>query len=216
LIQSEQEVTLPGSHPASREQRERIDEPLRLLHHHAGYLRIHARAFLQPADDTSVLTAAQTAAEAVPGFRCWSFNPKTGTVVVEYDPGTLEADDLLNHIAKSAGFRGVESSTGGTMNREELVGAFLDSVQDVNQVVSQLTGDRMDLRELVPVALAATSVASFVLNDDRGRLPSWNSAIYHSYRIFMQWHRRESRTRERVARQAEERGDSDDKKGNAR
>jgi hypothetical protein len=184
------------------------------VHHHPGYLRVRAAAFVQPEDDSPVVTAAQTAAETVPGFRSWSLNPKTGSVVVEYDPGTLDADDLLKHIAKSAGLRGVEISTSRKMNRQELVSAFLDTVQGVNQVVSQLTGERADLRELVPVALAAISVVSFVLHKDRGRLPDWNNTLYHSYRVFMQWHRREIRTRERVARQEEESGGSHHKSGN--
>jgi hypothetical protein len=216
LSHSKQEVTLPGSRSESQERPKRIDEPLRLVHHHPGYLRIQADAFIQPEDDSPVVTAAQTAAETVPGFRSWSLKPKTGSVVVEYDPGTLDADDLLKHIAKSAGLRGVENSISSKMNRQELVSAFLDTVQGVNQVVSQLTGERADLRELVPVALAATSVVSFVLNKDRGRLPNWGSALYHSYRVFMQWHRREVRTRERVARQKEESGGSGDKSGNRR
>jgi len=216
LSHSEQEGTLPGSHSESRERSKRIDEPLRLVHHHPGYLRIRAGAFIQPEDGSSVVTAAQTAAETVPGFRSWSLNPKTGSVVVEYDPGTIEADDLLNHIAKSAGFRGVEIATSNKMNRQELVSAFLDAVQDVNQVVSQLTGNRADLREVVPAALAAVSVVSFMLNEDRGRLPQWSSALYRSYRVFMHWHRPEVRTRERVARQKEESGGSGNKSGNPR
>jgi hypothetical protein len=77
-------------------------------------------------------------------------------------------------------------------------------VQGVNQVVGQLTGERADLRELVPLTLLALSVVSFVLDKDRGRLPDWNNTLYHSYRVFMQWHRREVRTRERTARQEEE------------
>ena len=211
---AEQESTIPGSRSQSQDRSTRIDEPLRLVHHHPGYLRIRAAAFLRPKDDDPVVTAAQTAAQTVPGFRSWFLNPKTGSVVVQYDPGTLDADDLLKHIAKSAGFRGVEISTSSKMNRQELVSAFLDTVQDVNQVVSQLTGDRADLRELVPVALAATSVVSFLLNEDRGRLPQWSSALYRSYRIFMQWHRPEVRTRERIARQKEESGGSGKKSGN--
>jgi hypothetical protein len=213
LSHSEQDVTFPASHSESREQPEPIDEPLRLVHHHPGYLRIRAGAFIQPEDKNSVVTAAQTAAETVPGFRSWSLNPKTGSVVVEYAPGTLDADDLLKHIAKSAGFRGVENLSSSKMNRQELVSTFLDTVQDVNQVVSKLTGERADLRELVPVALAAVSVLSFVLNENRGRLPQWSSALYHSYRVFMQWHRPEVRTRERIARQEEERGGSGKKSG---
>jgi hypothetical protein len=137
-------------------------------------------------------------------------------VVIEYDPGKLEADDLLKHIAKNAGLRGVEIATSRKMNREELVGTFLDTVQGVNRVASQLTGERADLRELVPAALAAVSVVSLVFNEDRGLLPFWSSALYHSYRVFMQWHRPEVRTRERAARQEEERGGAGDKSGNPR
>ena len=214
MSHSEQESTLPRS--GSRERPGRIEEPLRLVHHHPGYLRIRAGAFLQPQDNDPVVTAARTAAETAPGFRSWSLNPKTGSVVIEYDPGELEADDLLKHIAKSAGLQGVEISTSRKMNREELVSTFLDSVQGVNQVASQLTGERADLRELVPAALAAVSVVSLVFNEDRGLLPFWSSALYHSYRVFMQWHRPEVRTRERAARQEEERGGSGNKSGNPR
>ena len=216
MSHTEQERTTPGSRSESRERSTRVEEPLRLVHHHPGYLRIRAGAFLQPEDNDPVVTAARTAAETVPGFRSWSLNPKTGSVVIEYDPGTLEADDLLKHIAKSAGLRGVEIATSTRMNREELVSAFLDTVQGVNRVVSQLTGERADLREVVPVALAATSVVSLVLNEDRGLLPFWSSALYHSYRVFMQWHRPEVRTRERAARQEEDRSGSGNKSDNPR
>jgi hypothetical protein len=209
---SEAAATSRASHREGEDEGpERIVEPLRLVHHHPGYLRIRAEAFLSEEADGPVLTAARTAAETVPGFRSWSLNPKTGSVVIQYDPGTLEADDLLKHVAQRAGFRGVEISARQKMNRHEVVSAFMDGVQDVNRVVSHLTGDRADLRELGPAALAAISVVSFVLNEDRGRLPQWSSALYHSYRVFMQWHRRESRTRERGERQAEARTASESK-----
>ena len=187
----------------SRERPKRIDEPLRLVHHHPGYLRIRAEAFVQP-EDGLVVTAARTAAKTALGFRSWSHNPRTGSVVVEYDSATLDPDDLLKRLAKSAGFRGVETSTGDKSNRQELVSAFLDTVQRVNRVFGKLTDERADLRELVPLTLAALSVVSFVLDKDRGRLPDWNNTLYHSYRVFMHWHRREIRTRERAARQREE------------
>lgn len=201
-------ASLPtGSGSASEEPLKRTDEPLRLVHHHPGYLRIRADAFLQPEADSPIVASARAAAETSPGFRSWSLNPKTGSVVIQYEPGTLEADDLLQHIATRAGFQGVKISTRSKLNRQELVSAFLDSMQDVNRAVSELTGERADLRELVPAALVAVSAVSFIVNDERGRLPHWFGALYRSYRIFYQWHRREIRTRERVARHAQERAD---------
>jgi len=179
-------------------------EPLLLVHHHAGYLRIRADAFLQAADDP-IVTGAREAAETAPGFRSWSLNPKTGSAVIQYEPGKIEADDLLKHIATRAGFSGVEVQTRTKINRQELVSEFLETVRTVNRVVDRLTGGRADLRELGPVALAAISVISFIMNDNRGRLPQWSSALYHSYRVFMHWHRPEIRTRERFGRQEDER-----------
>jgi len=205
--QEEKTRTDPGSE--SQAYPSAADEPLRLVHHHAGYLRVRAEAFRQPNEDSPTVKAAKMAAEAVTGFRSWSLNPKTGGVVIQYDPGALEPDDLLKHIAKSAGFHGVEVATRRKMTREEVVSSFLDKVQGINQTVSQLTGGRADLRELAPVALAAVSVVSFIVNDDRGRLPHWSSALYRSYRVFMHWHRPEVRTRERAARQEEERNAAD-------
>jgi len=193
----------PGS---QSEQPQQIDEPLLLVHHHPGYLRIRAAAFLHRVAASQTVKLARRAAEGAPGFRSWSLNPKTGSVVVQYDPATVEADDLLSHIAKRAGFTGVEITERNKRNRQELVSEFLDGVQNVNRAVGQLSSGRADLREWVPIALAAVSVVSFVVNDERGRLPHWSSALYRSYRVFMHWHRREVRGRERMGGEAEENG----------
>ena len=65
MSHSEQEVTLPDSRSESRQQPKPIDEPLRLVHHHPGYLRIRAGAFVEPEDNSFVVTAAQSAAEVL-------------------------------------------------------------------------------------------------------------------------------------------------------
>jgi len=181
------------------------------VHHHPGYLRIRADAFLQPKENDPVVAAAQAAAESVPGFRSWILNPRTGSVVIQYEPGAVEPDDLLKHVAKRGGFHGVEIATPAKLNRQEVVSRFLDMVQSVNRAVDQLTGGRADLREVGPVALAALSVVSFIVNDNRGRLPQWSSALYHSYRVFKHWHRPEVRSRERIGRQEDERAGAADK-----
>ena len=201
-----------GSHatePADLAAEQGSKEPLRLVHYHPGYLRIRGELFLSVEDDNASAKAARNAAESAAGFRSWSHNPKTGSVVIQYEPGAIEPDDLLKHIAKSAGLPGVEVATRHKMSRQEAVSSFLDKVQGANQTVNHLTGGRADLRELVPLALVVTSVVSFIVNDERSRLPHWMSALYRGYRIFMHWHRPEVRTRERAARQEEERNAAD-------
>jgi len=180
------------------------DAPLYLVHHHPGYVRMRADAFVGAGEGSEILFAARRAAEAVPGLRSWSHNPKTGSVVAEYDPEKIEADDLLNAVARGAGFRGPEAEARTQRDRKEIVNAFMDGIQGLNGVISEMTDEKVDLRELVPIALVVTSVVSFVMNDNRGRLPQWANSLYHAYRIFMHWHRREVRIRVRAEREKEE------------
>jgi len=183
----------------------RIKEPLRLVHFHPGYLRARAQAFVA-AEEDSVVVAARTAAETAPGFRSWQHNSRTGSIVVQYEPGAVDSDDLLKHIATASGLSGVETDNATKsrtqMNRRELVGAFMDRIQNINGAIQDATGNRADLRELVPLALVATSAVSFMLAGGRGRLPSWHGALYHAYRIFMHWHRSEVKAREGTTAEA--------------
>jgi hypothetical protein len=184
-----------------------MGEPLRLVHHHRGYARIRAQAFLgaRPAEG-SALAASRDVAETTPGFRRWSHDPRTGSVVVEYESGVVDVDDLLLRLAKAAGLHGVEAGEADRTprSREQLVDAFLHRVVAFNRLVLRSTGGRADLRELIPAALVGISLVSFLAHDERGRLPRWNSALYHGYRIFMQWHRREVRAHEVAARREEQ------------
>jgi hypothetical protein len=170
---------------------------LRLVHHHAGYLRVAADVFVGAETKHSAVDAVRAAAEGIDGFCRFSHNPKTGSIVVEYEPGAIDVDDLLKDIGKRAELDGVVIDVGRKIRRKELVGGIIDAFESVNGIVAEATGDRADLRELAPAALVAVSVVSFVLNEKRGRLPTWDSALYHSYRIFMNWHRKEIRDEEK-------------------
>jgi len=183
-------------------------EALRLLHHHPGYLRAQANPFVGLSDADPVITAARNAAEAAPGYRRWSYNSKTGTILVEYEPGDLDVDDLLARIAKKAGLSGVVFDIHSNAHRKQLISGFFDAVQEVNGIVARGTDYRADLRELIPAALAVTSFVSFILGGRAGpRFPSWDSAPYRGYRIFMQWHKREVAEREKRERKLDEKAE---------
>jgi hypothetical protein len=167
------------------------DEPLRLVHHHPGRLRARANVFLDAKEDSPAVVAARTAAVTTAGFRSWSHHPKTGSIVVEYQPGGVDPDVLLERIATQTGLRGVVHDTADQVHREELVNILLDSVKSLNRLAAEMTAGRADLRELVPGALAFTSVVSFVLNPDQRRLPRWDNALWWGYRVFQQWHCKE-------------------------
>ncbi len=180
-------------------------EPLRLLHHHPGYLRVQATRFIGSEETGTPAALVRAAAESMPGVRRCAHNPRTGSIVLEYQPGAADADEILARVAATGGLNGVQYRDRREMNRKELLSTFLDTIRGVNGVVLQATGGRADLREIVPVALWATSVFSFVLHDPNGRLPRWDSALYHGYRIFLDLHVPELKRREWAAMREETR-----------
>lgn len=179
----------------------RSKEPLRLVHYHPGYFRAQATLFTEPVNEVSGVALARAAAETTPGFRSWSHNPKTGSIVIQYQPGTLNVDELAEKIAAAAGLNGVVMDIHNSLHRKELVNSLLDAFEDVNEIVYHATGKKADLRELIPAGLLINSVIAFVLGKNRGeRMPSWDSSLYRSYRIFMQTHKKELSKREKKRR----------------
>ena len=173
---------------------------LRIVHHHPGYVRVAADLFVGPETKNSPVHSVHVMAEDTPGFRSWSHNPKTGSIVFQYDTGVTDIDDVLKHIVKKADLDGVDNDVHKKLYRKDVIRGFIHAVEDVNKIVSLALEEKADLREMVPLGLVAVSVVSFILNDKRGRLPTWDSALYRSYRIFLNWHRQEIRSDEEEGR----------------
>ena len=169
------------------------DEPLKLVHHHPGHIRARASLFVNTPDDHPAVKAACSAALSQPGVRAFSRNPKTGSIVIQYEPGSLDADDLLERVALKAGLHGVSHAGPDHSHREELVNYVIDSVKEINALVFEATGGRADLRELLPAALGVTSAISLVRSvvECQNLLPHWDTALWWGQSIFVQWHRKE-------------------------
>jgi hypothetical protein len=168
-----------------------FSEPLRLVHHHPGQLRLRARALIgAPADHPAVQAVLKTAA-ATSGFVGWSHSGKTGSIVLRYQPGRWDVDALLARVAAAAGFAGVSSDKTDRVHREEVVSILLDTVKGMNEIAHEACGGRADLRELIPGALAVVSLLSFLRNADGTRLPRWDNALWWCQSLFADWHRQE-------------------------
>jgi hypothetical protein len=173
-------------------------EPLRLVHHHAGYFRAQADIFTEERKDGTAIQTARTLAESTPGFEEWVHSPKTGSFVIKYRPGTLDVDQLAEQIAEAVGLSGVVMDLHSSSHRKVLINGLLSSVEEINDIVYHATGKKADLRELIPAGLFVNSLVAFVLGDERGsRMPSWDSSLYRAYRIFMQTHKPEISKREK-------------------
>jgi hypothetical protein len=174
-------------------------EPLRLVHHHPGRLRARANVFLDAGDDDPVVVEARATAAAAPISHFAHF-PATGSILIEYAPGALDPDELLERIALNIGCAGVVHDN-GNKHRDEVVDAVIDAFKGLNELAFESTGRRADLREIVPGALVLTSVAAFLSGGGgRGFMPRWEVALWFAHAFFTQWHSREiDRKRERAS-----------------
>lgn len=174
-----------------------LEEPLRLVHHHPGRLRVRAQAFVGAPDAHPAVQAAQATALATPGVLRFSHSQETGSLVIDYRPGELDVDALIMRMATAAGLRGIAHDNTDRIHRKDLVTGLIDTVKGINQFVHEVSDGRADLRELLPAALAATSLLSFLRNTDGSRLPRWDNALFWCQSLFLEWHRQEIDTQKR-------------------
>lgn len=150
-------------------------EPLRLVHHHPGRLRVRASAFRHDATPVSAVRLALAGVAAVKGI---DHNGLTGSLLIRYQPGAIEPDTLLARIADAAGLDGVVDEA--TLRREgpDLPTRIFRAARALDQVAHEASGGRSDLRTMVPAGLFAAGLLSLVR---RPRLPPWDSLLYWSY-----------------------------------
>jgi hypothetical protein len=182
-----------------------LREQLTLVHHHPGRLRVRAQAFrLRPHEgdrrpaveedlaaeaslDHDPVDRVRAALDAEPGIAAFVHNARTGSILVEYEPGLADSETILSRIADAADLE-MPSDEAPPPKKPALVA--IDAAREVNAIVADLTGQQADLRSLVPLGMAALAAYSFVYHKD-ARLPRWDNLLYWSYNVFSQLHRRE-------------------------
>jgi hypothetical protein len=124
----------------------------------------------------------------LPGIDYVRANPKTGSLVVEYDPELAGSLNVLGMIAEAIGvtiseetFRPREHSP-DYITAEEAAERVRGLVDDVNARVAQAAGG-LDLRIVVPGALFCLGVGVF-LGSRRRRMPAWHDLIWYAFNTF--------------------------------
>jgi len=185
-------------------------EPLTLVHHHPGRLRVRADAFrdgpsvpggapppssgspqtpgpAEAPESARPIERVRAALDAEPGIAAFVHNPRTGSILVEYEPGLADSETILGRIADAADLE-MPTDEGRLPKKPALVA--IDAAREVNALVADLTGEQTDLRSLVPLGMAALAAYSLVYHKE-SRLPRWDNLLYWSYNVFSQLHRRE-------------------------
>jgi hypothetical protein len=159
---------------------------LELVHHHPGRLRVRAEVFRKEPD---VVAQVREAILALPGVTNFAHSERTGSLLIEYEPGLTEPDAVVEQIATVADLERPDEEAVRARRRPPAVVA-VGVARDLNALSMELTGSQVDLRLIVPTAIAALSAYSFVYSKEP-RLPRWDNLLYWSYNLFTSLHRRE-------------------------
>jgi hypothetical protein len=157
-------------------------EALRLVHHHPGRLRLRSPALVGDDAAAARVRAAFAGSTAVQRV---AHDGRSGSLVIEYEPGLADPDAIAARAAQAAGlplaFNGAE--------RPDRPHAewFVEACRGLNASAYELTGRRLELRTLVPATLAGLSAVLLVVGKGP-RLPRWDSLAYWSVTIFAMLH----------------------------
>jgi hypothetical protein len=177
--------------PANDAAPPRPEEILELAHHHPGRLRVRADVLRSSQEHSAEALAAQVreALEGVSGIRSVAHNARTGSLLVEYEPGLLEPDVIATRIAEIAGLVSpFDPRAARPVFRP--ASAVIDGTRGLNAIAEELTGGRADLRAIVPAALAGAAAVSFLFGKGP-RLPRWDNLMWWSYSVFASLHARD-------------------------
>lgn len=168
---------------------------LDLAHHHPGRLRVRSDALRArehpPAREK--LDRVRGALAAMDGVRTIRFNVDSGSVLVEYEPGRIDPNVLIEAVARAAELEAPPPEQ-ETRSSRHVSRAVIDAARKINAVTDELTGGRADLRDLVPMAMTGLAAYSFVVKNDR--LPRWDNLAYWAFALFQGLHEAEIADRE--------------------
>ncbi len=168
-----------------------VREVLEVVHHHPGRLRVRAEVFRGGPDVDGRVREAAAVMRALPGVARFAHNPHTGSLLIEYEPGLAQPDEILAQLADAAGVLPCDHRALSLSRSPALIA--VGAMQEINAIAGELTGQKADLRTLVPVGLAALSAYAFATSKEP-RLPRWDNLLWWSYSVFMNHHRSEIET----------------------
>lgn len=187
-----------------------VREALELVHHHPGRLRVRAEVFRAGG---TVAHEVREITLGIPGVTRFEHSVRTGSILIEYQPGLAEPDAILSRLAHAAGIAPCADDALARTRAPALIA--IDAMHELNAIASELTGHKADLRALVPAGLAALSAYAWITSEEP-RLPRWDNLLWWSYSVFVDRHRDDivrSGDEHRLAR--EEKVKSESRKGPA-
>ncbi len=161
-------------------------EHLELAHHHPGRLRVRADSLVNAHD---IVQQIRESLDAVAGIASVKYTAQTGSLLVEYEPGYADADEVILRIADAANLAPPLDEAALREQRARPALISIRAARELNMLAEEVTGGRADLRSIVPAALAGLAVLSFI--EEKNRMPRWDNLLYWGFNVFTMLHRRE-------------------------
>jgi hypothetical protein len=173
-------------------------ESLEIAHHHPGRLRVRSDALCEPGRDRAARARCEQIREALgvlSGVRAVRLNERAGSVLVDYEPGAVDPNTLVDVTARAGQLDPPPHDEEQQTRRLRPAWIAIGAARELNAVADELTGGRADLRDLVPMAMTGLAAYAFVL--EKRRLPRWDNLAYWAFSIFLNLHGEEIAKRDR-------------------
>lgn len=168
------------------------DAGLVLAHHHPGRLRLRSDALRHAEVDGEAgerVARVRAALDAVGGVHGVHHNERSGSVRVDYEPGAVDPNAIIELVARAAGLAPPSPAEDALRDRARPAVAAISAARDLNAIAHDLTGGRADLRDLVPMAMTGLAAYSYFVKKDP--LPRWDNLAYWAFSLFQSFHKSE-------------------------
>jgi hypothetical protein len=155
------------------------DDKLQLVSHFPGRFRVRARKFREQPK------LAETVAQRVsgePGVLSASASALTGSILVIYDPRTVQVDAVVDALLSASGLSSVVADAEECASGTPLAGRILKTFLSADTSVFRAANGQLDLRTMVPGALLCGGVATLLLKSFVQ--PQWFDLVFWSYVTF--------------------------------
>jgi hypothetical protein len=146
-----------------------------LAHHHPGRLRVRSRAFEH---DGASLEGIERWLTDQPGVRLVRAHAGTGSILLLYDPATVDGGELLAAVADRSHLAIAEPEQSASP-----VQKLFDAARSVDDMVLQWSGGRWGLGFVIPATMWAGAIGSFLFSAHR-RAPRWDNLLYWGVQLF--------------------------------
>ena len=155
-------------------------DPLRLVSHFPGRLRVRAETF-RVLPEVGAEVAQRLMEEE--GILSAKSSSTTGSLLITYDPRALQLPRLTQLLVRFGGLYGLEVDAANDRLAGPEDGARVrDALASFNQALRGATRGHVDLKVAVPGSLAAGGIALFLAG--RRRVPEWYDLLFWAFVTF--------------------------------